>query len=124
MKELNLENKKSTQEIKNFTVEKYPTGNGFLYELYFNTQDDASQAVKDFWDTREGSELIRQGLQSGMLQPFKHQITSGDRTHPRKANASDLQKHPGKTFVVQINGNTEALSPKGEAALKKLGFIE
>lgn len=112
------------RERHSIAVEKYPARNGFIYELYFVTEAEAEEGVRAFWNTREHSGMVRQGLQSGMLRPFNHDITSGDRTAPRKANPSDLRKHPDKPFVVQFNGNTEALSPEGEAALRSLNFIE
>ena len=112
------------QESYKFAIEKYPTENGFIYELYFSTEAEAREAVGAFWNAREDSEMTRRGLRSGMLQPFEHEITDGDRTTSREANASDLAKHPEKPFIVQFNGNTGALRPEGEAALRKLGFIE
>ncbi len=88
------------QEGHNFAAEKYPARNGFIYELHFATEAEAEEAVRAFWNARQGSEMTRRGLQSGMLQPFKHEITGGDRTSPRKAHSSDLAKYPGKLFVV------------------------
>ena len=109
---------------KSFGVEKYPVRNGFIYELYFATEAEAEEAIKAFWNAREGSEVVQRGLQSGMLKPSEHEITGGDRTFSRNALSRDLVKHPDKPCIVQFNGNTEALSPKGEAALRQLGFIE
>ena len=64
--------------------------------------------------------MVAKGLESGILKPFKHEITGGDRTSPR-INRS--KKHPDKLFVVQFNGNTGALSPNGEDTLRQIGFI-
>ncbi|KKP81411.1 MAG: hypothetical protein UR80_C0001G0011 [Parcubacteria group bacterium GW2011_GWB1_35_5] len=117
--------KSETRESRSFDVEKHPARGGFIYELYFATEAEAEEAVKAFWNTREGSESTRRGLQSGMLIPFKHEITNGDRTEPREVYSDDdFKKHPSKPFVVRFNGNTEGLKPKGEEALRKLGFIE
>ncbi|MBU6500632.1 MAG: hypothetical protein KGJ89_04235 [Patescibacteria group bacterium] len=124
MENSNFEQSREERENPNFAVEKYPARNGFIYELHFATEAEAEEGVKAFWNAREGTGMARQGLKSGMLKPFKHDITSGDRTAPRQANPGDLRKHPDKPFVVQFNGNTEALSPNGEEALRSLGFIE
>lgn len=114
----------ATPESRTFEVEKTQARNGFIYTIHFATEAEAEEAVRAFWNAREGSEMTIKGLQSGMLKPFKHEITNGDRTSPREANSNDLAKYPGKPFVVQFNGNTEALMSRGEASLHQLGFIE
>ena len=101
-----------------YTVEKIPSDNGFIYDIYFASQEEAEKAVTEFWNTRESSESTIRGLESGMLKPFKHEITGGDRTSPGKG-----YKYTNLPFRVQFNGNTKSLSPKGELALHKLGFI-
>jgi hypothetical protein len=117
--------KNPNESLKQFDVEKYPVHNGFIYEIHFKNEEEAAKAVKSFWNTRIGTATSTlRGLESGMLKATKHQITSGDRTDPRKANSNDLQKHPDKPFVVQFNGNTDGLTPKSEDALRDLGFIE
>lgn len=94
------------------------------YNLYFTTRAEAEDTVRNFWATRDESGSTTQSLQSGMLHPFNHEITNGDRTMCMEASPSQLLEHPGKQFIVHLNGNTGALNPKGVSALRQLGFIE
>ncbi len=111
---------------KIFEVVKIPSGEGFSYMVYFPTQEEAAQAISDFWQVRVGSETIVRGIKSGMLQPSdpRHTITYGDRTRITPANSTEQEKHPGKPFRVWFNGNEGAITSRGEAALRYLGFIE
>lgn len=115
----------SRENIKKFEVEKFPVSDGVIYEVYFPSEEAATQAVIDFWNNRpDTAQATIEGLKRGMLKGNIHQITSGDRSHPMRLTSGDNQKHPGMAFKVQFNGNTNGLSQKGEIALKKLGYIE
>jgi len=105
----------------NFTFEKEPSGEGFIYHFYFATQEEAEKAIRDFWSAYEGGEGMVEGLESGMLDPWKHEINCGDKTLAGKSSAEKDSERPFKVLFI---GNTRALSPRGEAALRKIGFIE
>ena len=109
------------QEETKFVLEKEKSGKGFIYDFYFVTQEEAEAAVRDFWNAYEGGGSIREGLESGMLDAFKHEITGGDRTSPGKSYSKKYSERP---FRVQFNGNTKALSSRGEDALRRIGLIE
>ncbi|MBX4191496.1 MAG: hypothetical protein KW804_01705 [Candidatus Doudnabacteria bacterium] len=106
-------------------VVKIPVSDGFKYLIYFSTEQEANQAVTDFWNKRSGTESgTISGLQRGMLKATKHQITSGDRTDPKKLSEAEQREHPGMLYRVEFNGNTDALNESGTEALRGLGLIE
>ena len=117
------EQRESSQ--RNFEVEEITARNGTIYYVFFPTVEAAEKAIRDFWDTREGGMMAKNGLKSGMLNPIEHTITSGDRTESHVIQEQSIKdKHPGMLIGVSFNGNTEALSPKGVEALRKLGYIK
>ena len=113
-------------ETLNFAVERIPVRGGFRYDIYFETEEEAAKAVETYWNLREVGKLptMSRSIKSGMLKPTEHDLTAAGRTAPRKPTTRDLEKHPDKKFIVNFNGNEGALSKEGEAALRKLGFIE
>ncbi|MFA5358396.1 MAG: hypothetical protein WC310_01080 [Patescibacteria group bacterium] len=111
--------------LQNFEVQKIPIGNGYIYNIFFKSPEEAEQAIKDFWGNVQNAESIQRNIGSGTLQPLKHAITLGDRTEARDISKHpDSEKHPGMAVYVNFNGNTMALSQRGEEALRKLGYIE
>ena len=112
------------KENKNIEVARIPTKRGTVYILYFETESEAGDVVKAFWAIRSPL-LAAVGLEEGMLQATRHEITFGDRTSPRKINpgSADESEHPGKTFYVSFNGNTLGLKPEGVEALRQLRII-
>lgn len=117
--------KPEVAQTNNFEVVETSAKGGLIYTIFFPTIEAAEKAVRDFWAIREGGMMVNRGIESGMLQPSRHTITSGDRTEPfGMKDPTNIERHPGMVIGVNFNGNTDALGPKGVEALKKLGFIK
>jgi hypothetical protein len=112
-------------DIEALGVKKFPVQGGFRYDVFFESEEDATKAVEAYWNLREVGRLpiISRGIKSRMLKPLEHDITAGGRTSPRTPQPDDLRKYPNTKFVVNFNGNEGALSKEGESALHILGFI-
>lgn len=111
------------KENSNFEVIEVDHAKGPSYIIYFNTEENAAQAVKDFWLTYSDGRM-KSNFDSGMFKPTEHAITKGPRTQPiEHLSQSEQEKHPGKNFAIHFNGNTGALQPEAIEILRGLGYI-
>ena len=65
----NQDNEPEESENKKFIVERferqsqrYPDERGFIYEIYFSSEEEAEKAVKDFWNEHFLKILLQQEL--------------------------------------------------------------
>lgn len=83
--------------------------------LLFDSQEEASKIVVEFWDTVHKGEISQ-----NVLEKPTQEITSGDRTHVVKGI---MPGEKGK-WVLIIQGNNQDLSAESFKWLKAKGFIK
>ena len=89
------------------------------YFISFPTKNDAHKAIVNFWSKMDPDIKLR--IDEGMLDPEKHQITSGMRTE--FSPTPPEQRGKGYEATVFFSGNGNPLSAKALETLLEFGYL-